>query len=54
MARADMFMSYLHCFIIRYVTLVYWTPVCQCDGFVIACGTGAGFEAARGATGVVG
>ena len=51
MARTDMFMSYLHCFIIRNVTLAYWTPVCQCDGFVFACGTGAGFEAARGATG---
>ena len=47
MARTDMFMSYLHCSIIRNVTLVYWTPVCQCDGFVFACGTGAGFEAAR-------
>ena len=40
MARADMFMSDLHCFIIRNVTLVYWTPVCRCDGFVVACGTG--------------
>ena len=40
MARADMFMSDLHCIIIRNVTLVYWTPVCRCDGFVVACGTG--------------
>ena len=40
MARADMFMSDLHCFIIRNVTLVYWTPVCRCDGFIVTCGTG--------------
>ena len=40
MARADMFMSDLHCLIIRNVTIVYWTPVCRCDGFVVACGTG--------------
>ena len=39
-----MFMSYLHWFIIRNVTLLYWTPVCQCDGFVIACGTGGWFR----------
>ena len=44
MARADMFMSDFHCFIIRDVTLVSWTPVCRCDGFVVACGTEAWFR----------